>query len=494
MNISRKAIFLAGILLFCLPGLLRAQVRQTREEYIDRYKHIAVEQMERYGIPASITMAQGILESDCGNSLLSLRSNNHFGIKCKSNWRGGKVYHDDDAKGECFRAYPSVEASYFDHAEFLDSQPRYDSLFAYASDDYRSWARGLKAAGYATAPDYAQRLVRIIEESQLYLLDRPDGERLYAQRYGLSRDPEEWFSSQSSLERPAETSAVDPDNYRVTINAHEGYNVYATNGYFFGDWPPGHKKFAETFTVLENMAYCHIRCYRMLHETREAMGYSDTMVGFANHLRVFEPENPRNPAQAATAKAVEWLFQGAITEAMTTGTFRWPLRNHWKLPKGEYCDFHGVNYYTRSTVTGFADGVRKNSPRNDLGWEIYPEGIVRCAQKLEKLLRRPIWVTENGTCDNQDAFRARYLYEHLEAIVQSGLPFERYYHWCFCDNFEWVEGCSARFGLVHVDYDTQQRTVKDSGDFYRQVIAQGGVSEALWQQYCGGSYPVNGEV
>ena len=82
---------------------------------------------------------------------------------------------------------------------------------------------------------------------------------------------------------------------------------------------------------------------------------------------------------------------------MTTGTFRWPLRNHWKLPKGEYCDFHGVNYYTRSTVTGFADGVRKNSPRNDLGWEIYPEGIVRCAQKLEKLLRRPIWVTENGT-------------------------------------------------------------------------------------------------
>ena len=230
MTFSKKAILLSGILL-CAFVQLGAQVRQTREEYIDRYKHIAVEQMERYGIPASITMAQGILESDCGNSLLSLRSNNHFGIKCKSNWRGGKVYHDDDAKGECFRAYPSVEASYFDHAEFLDSQPRYDSLFAYASDDYRSWARGLKAAGYATAPDYAQRLVRIIEESQLYLLDRPDGERLYAQRYGLSRDPEEWFSSQSSVEELARTGgAVDPDNYRVTINAHQGYNVYATNG------------------------------------------------------------------------------------------------------------------------------------------------------------------------------------------------------------------------------------------------------------------------
>ena len=88
-----------------------------------------------------------------------MKSNNHFGIKCKRNWTGDKVYHDDDAKGECFRSYPSVEASYRDHAEFLDSQPRYDSLFAYSSDDYKSWARGLKAAGYATAPDYAQRLM-----------------------------------------------------------------------------------------------------------------------------------------------------------------------------------------------------------------------------------------------------------------------------------------------------------------------------------------------
>ena len=229
MNISRIAINLTGILLFGLCGGLRAQSRQTPEEYVDRYKHIAVEQMERYGIPASITMAQGILESDSGNSSLAQRSNNHFGIKCKSNWRGDRVYHDDDAKGECFRAYPSVEASYADHAEFLDSQPRYDSLFAYASDDYKSWARGLKAAGYATAPDYAQRLVRIIEENQLYLLDRRDGERLYAQRYGLSRDPEEWFASQSSVENPSPTTAIDPDNYRVTINAHEGYNVYVTN-------------------------------------------------------------------------------------------------------------------------------------------------------------------------------------------------------------------------------------------------------------------------
>ena len=109
MTFSRKAIALAGILL-CGAAQSMAQVRMTREEYIDRYKSIAVADMERYGIPASITMAQGILESDSGNSLLSLKSNNHFGIKSKTGWKEKRVYHDDDAKGECFRAYPSVVA------------------------------------------------------------------------------------------------------------------------------------------------------------------------------------------------------------------------------------------------------------------------------------------------------------------------------------------------------------------------------------------------
>lgn len=230
MILSRKAIVLVLILAATLRGA-PAQTRQTREEYIDRYKAIAVSHMERYGIPASITMAQGILESDCGNSALAARSNNHFGIKCKRDWTGERVYHDDDARGECFRSYSSVEESYRDHAEFLDTQPRYDSLFAYSSTDYKSWARGLKAAGYATAPDYAQRLVRIIEESRLYLLDRPDGERLYASQTGGGSDAGSWLSEQASVSRVAVAgTAVDPDDYRVTINAHNGYDVYMTNG------------------------------------------------------------------------------------------------------------------------------------------------------------------------------------------------------------------------------------------------------------------------
>lgn len=227
MNISQKAIVLLLFALFiALSTSAQKQTRQTREEYIDRYHTIAIDHMERYGIPASITLAQGILESDCGNSFLSRSSNNHFGIKCKKNWTGKKVYHDDDEKGECFRAYPSVEDSYEDHAEFLDKQPRYDSLFVYAPDDYRSWARGLKAAGYATAPDYAQRLIKIIEESRLYLFDREGGRNLYAQRE-LER-----FEEGSTIHRPAETigEGVDPDNFQITIGAHGAHSVHRCNG------------------------------------------------------------------------------------------------------------------------------------------------------------------------------------------------------------------------------------------------------------------------
>lgn len=230
MIFSRTAILL-GVIVLSASVPAAAQSRLTREEYVERYKSIAVAHMERYGIPASITMAQGILESDSGNSRLSVESNNHFGIKCKRNWTGPRVYHDDDAPGECFRAYESVEASYHDHAEFLDTQPRYDSLFAYSSTDYKSWARGLKAAGYATAPDYAQRLVRLIESMKLYLLDQPQGERVYA-AYKSGRSLEEIArTSYGDAERLAVGGyLIDPDNYRVTINAHEGYNVYTTNG------------------------------------------------------------------------------------------------------------------------------------------------------------------------------------------------------------------------------------------------------------------------
>ena len=266
----------------------------------------------------------------------------------------------------------------------------------------------------------------------------------------------------------------------ITINEP---NVYTTNSYFFGTWPPGEKKLGKTLAAMENLAYCHIKAYELIHTLRQKAGYTDTMVGCANHVRVFAPKNRKNPWHRVCTRLTKWLFQDALTKAMTLGKFPIPLRNWAKLPKGEYTDFIGVNYYSRSTISGFADGVRENSPRNDLNWEIYPEGIVQCSRELYDLLPRPIWITENGTCDNNDRFRCRYLYEHLQAISRSELPFRRYYHWCFCDNFEWVEGNSAKFGLVSVDPQSHRRTVKKSGEFYRDVITAGGVTQEISHQY-----------
>jgi len=266
----------------------------------------------------------------------------------------------------------------------------------------------------------------------------------------------------------------------ITINEP---NVYATNSFFFGQWPPAKTSFRTTLAVMENLAYCHIKAYGRIHALRQAMGFTDTMVGCANHMRVFAPKNPKNPWHRLCAKLSSFLFQDALTQAMTLGKFPFPLGNHGKFPRGEYTDFIGLNYYSRSTVSGIGDGVRENSPRNDLGWEIYPQGIVQCARKLYAVLPRPIWVTENGTCDNDDRFRCRYLYEHLQAISQSDLPFARYYHWCFCDNFEWSEGNTAKFGLVRVDPQSRVRTVKRSGEFFSRIIAAHGVTEPMYEHY-----------
>ncbi len=266
----------------------------------------------------------------------------------------------------------------------------------------------------------------------------------------------------------------------ITINEP---NVYATESFFYGDWPPGEKSMWKAMKVMTNMVTCHIQAYEMIHKMREKMGYNDTKVSFANHLRVFDPTNPQNLYHKICSKLTQYFFQSAITKAMCLGQFEWPLKNNAKLKTGEYCDFIAINYYTRSTVSNFGDGVKKGSYRNDLGWEIYPEGIVRCANEVYSILKRPIYITENGTCDNNDTFRCRYIYDHLKALCESNLPIERYYHWCFCDNFEWLEGESARFGLVHVDYETQNRTIKESGHFYSEVIKSDGVTAGIYEKY-----------
>jgi hypothetical protein len=142
----------------------------SRSEYISLWKFIAIEQMKLHGIPASITMAQGILESGNGNSKLAKEGKNHFGIKCHG-WEGDKMYLDDDATDECFRVYADAKDSYQDHSDFLKKHKRYEFLFTFKLSDYKSWAKGLKDAGYATNPSYAESLIKLIEEEKLYELD-----------------------------------------------------------------------------------------------------------------------------------------------------------------------------------------------------------------------------------------------------------------------------------------------------------------------------------
>lgn len=142
-----------------------------QQSYIEKYSSLAVEEMYRTGVPASITLAQGLLESGNGQSRLAVKGNNHFGIKCHNTWTGAKVYHDDDRKGECFRKYDSPEESFRDHSDFLRYRDRYKFLFDLELTDYRSWAYGLKTAGYATDPKYPEKLIRLIEEYELYEYD-----------------------------------------------------------------------------------------------------------------------------------------------------------------------------------------------------------------------------------------------------------------------------------------------------------------------------------
>ena len=169
MNLKVQKYHITIVCLFMFVSVTSQNM--TRKQYIEQYSKDAITQMHKHKIPASITMAQGILESSNGNSRLAVKGNNHFGIKCH-NWDGKKIYEDDDKKNECFRKYDNVLASFEDHSLFLKKYNRYAFLFDLKITDYKSWAKGLKTAGYATNKKYADLLIKLIEENQLYELDK----------------------------------------------------------------------------------------------------------------------------------------------------------------------------------------------------------------------------------------------------------------------------------------------------------------------------------
>ena len=194
---------LVALLCFTAAPLAAQQQRLSPQDYIDHYADAAIDNMVLKKVPASITLAQGMLESGYGNSWLARESNNHFGIKCHGRWSGRKVYADDDLKNECFRAYNTVLDSYADHADFLAKGQRYQFLFSLRLTDYKGWARGLKKAGYATNPKYADKLIRLIEQ---YELQKYDELALLAERPAVVNENQ---PVSSRLFTPTEVNRLD---------------------------------------------------------------------------------------------------------------------------------------------------------------------------------------------------------------------------------------------------------------------------------------------
>lgn len=192
--------------------------------YIASYSEIAQQEMLQYGIPASITLAQGILESGAGRGELTGKANNHFGIKCHRGWTGGRVYHDDDEKGECFRKYKDPKYSFRDHSLFLTQRSRYQDLFTLKKTDYKGWARGLKKAGYATDPKYPNKLISIIER---YDLTRFDEEVLGTS--GVSKNNEEGDTIETYTVIKGDTLYSISRRFNVTVDTLKEYNGLTDN-------------------------------------------------------------------------------------------------------------------------------------------------------------------------------------------------------------------------------------------------------------------------
>lgn len=225
----KQVLFITILILLFITLFANSQTKLSRKEYIDMYKEIAIREMLRSGIPASITLAQGCLESENGNSVLARKSNNHFGIKCKNDWKGASVLHHDDELNECFRKYQHVEESYIDHTNFLVQNSRYSYLFKISHKDYDAWAKGLKAAGYATDPNYAERLIKIIVEEELHQFD--DVKEYELPQHDILAEQGKRFDPEEDRKKPDDTKEKITDAFEdLKVDPYSRREVKQKNG------------------------------------------------------------------------------------------------------------------------------------------------------------------------------------------------------------------------------------------------------------------------
>lgn len=274
-------------------------------------------------------------------------------------------------------------------------------------------------------------------------------------------------------------------------------NVFCTDTYMDNKYPPGYKdQTGYYFKASKNLIMSHLEAYQLIHRKRRAIGYKDTQVGIAMHLAHMEVKGS-NPLTHMSKKLMHHSFHDIFIKGMIEGKLLAPIGFGCPYGKGIYCDFLGVNYYSRHLIHSSNNPsmlfgevkVDENIPEeslNDLGWEIYPEGLYQVIEPLYKKYKLPVFITENGIADADDSKRAQFIYDHLrmvKVLIQAGVDVQRYYYWSLLDNLEWNDGYGPRFGLVEVNYDDLSRTIRKSGNFYRDVIGNRGVSKEMIQEY-----------
>lgn len=258
----------------------------------------------------------------------------------------------------------------------------------------------------------------------------------------------------------------------ITINEPA---VYATMAYLFGEFPPGMKNPFLAFRVMGNMARAHTMLYDIIHDIYRQKRWGEAKVGVAKHLRTFDPARENSVLDRFAAWLPDRYFNNHFLRAISR--------------RKRTMDIFGINYYSGDLVRFPMKMLSRASlPKNKLGWDIYPEGFYRVLKRYYDKYRLPIYVTENGTCDENDELRPGFILDHLYQIhraVKEGVNVAGYYHWSTTDNFELVDGIMSRFGLVHVDHGDprRRRTLKKSGELYAKIAGANGITEPVVKAY-----------
>lgn len=274
-------------------------------------------------------------------------------------------------------------------------------------------------------------------------------------------------------------------------------NVFANDSFMEGKYPPGKKDDIKSyFKASRNLIISHLKAYEMIHKIRETMGYKDTLVGIAMHIAYFDV-NEKNLLTSISKKLMDYSFHKLFLKGMIEGHLTFPIGWGYPLGRGRYCDFIGVNYYSRHLIHSSSNPamlfgevrVEDNLPDervNDLGWEIYPEGLYKVVKQVYDYYKLPIYITENGIPDAEDRKRSEFIYNHIlevKRLIDNGVDIRRYYYWSLLDNLEWNDGYTPRFGLVEVNYETLERRVRKSGHFYSELCKHKEITEEMIEKY-----------